>query len=354
MTRSTRKRRKKAGSPPGTLIHVGEQKLSSVSFSIFEYTAESAREVLTPSIEECQRACHGAHESWLNVDGLHDVPLLEGLGAVFRLHPLVLEDILNTDQRPKVDRFEEYAFIVCKMLSSHHDQLEVKVEQISFIIGKHFLLSFQEDIGDVFDDVRKRLRSGQGKVRRAGVDHLLYLLLDAVVDHYFEALELLGDRLEKIEEEILAQPSTETVHGVYELKRELIRIRRAVWPMRECVSALLREEGQLITDETKVFLRDLYDHTVQVIDMVESMRDLAAGMLDLYLSTVSNRTNEIMRVLTVMSSVFVPLTFIVGVYGMNFEDMPELKASWGYPGVLALMTVIAFALLALFRVKRWS
>jgi magnesium transporter len=354
MSRWTRKRRKKAGSPPGTLIHVGEQKLSSVSFSIFEYTPETAREVSTPSIEECRRAREGTHESWLNIDGLHDVSLLERIGAVFGLHPLVLEDILNTDQRPKVDRFDDYTFIVCKMLSSHPDQAEIKVEQISFILGKHCLISFQEDIGDVFDDVRKRLRSGQGKVRRCGVDFLLYLLLDAVVDHYFEAIETLGDRLEKIEEQILAAPSVETVHDVYQLKRELIRIRRSVWPMRECVNVLLREEGQLVTDETKVFLRDLYDHTVQVIDMVESMRDLTAGMLDLYLSTVSNRTNEIMRVLTVMSSVFVPLTFIAGVYGMNFEDMPELKVPWGYPGVLGMMAAIAIALLVLFRVKRWS
>lgn len=347
-------RKKKSLLPPGTAVHVGDRKVENTQITIFEYSGESIVELKTDDPQVCLDHLKTETCTWINIDGLHDVALLDVIAKGIGLHPLVLEDIVNTNQRPKLEEYDGYVFLVSKMLSYDTKRMRAKVEQVSFVLGQRFLISFQEDVGDLFDEIRKRLRTGKGKVRKESTDFLMYSLLDGVVDGYFDVLEMLGNDLERFEDELMTNPTPTTLRSIHGLKRELIFVRRAVWPLRECISVLLREEGPLIQPSTKVFYRDLYDHTIHVIDAVETYRDLSSGMLDLYLSTVSNKMNEVMKVLTVMSSVFVPLTFIAGIYGMNFSDMPELHSRWGYPATLLLMAVIAIGLLVTFRLKKWS
>jgi magnesium transporter len=283
------------------------------------------------------------------------------MGEMFGLHPLIVEDIVQTDQRPKVEFFENYAFISFRMLyfakeeeNPESEELEEVIsEQISIVFGKNYVLSFQESLGDVFDGIRERIRKGKGRIRKSGPDYLAYALMDAVVDQYFVILEAFGGELDDLEDEILGKPSPTSVQSMHDIKRELIYIRKSTWPMREVITALQRDEGGLIVPETKIYLRDLYDHTIQIIDNVEVYRDVVSSMFDIYLSTLSNKLNEVIKVLTIISTIFIPLTFIAGVYGMNFDYMPELKWYLGYPFALILMGMTAFALLLFFRHKRW-
>ena len=252
-----------------------------------------------------------------------------------------------------MEDFGNYIFLTLKMIVYDRQRREIDAEHVSLILGRGFVLSFLEDSGDVFEPVRVRMRAGRGRLRKEGADYLAYALVDAIVDHYFEVLEALGDDIEAVEDEVVEVPTHETLRTIHVLKRELIYLRRAVWPLREAVNSLLKDESELVADSTRVFLRDLYDHAVHVLDSVETLRDIVSGMLDVYLSSASNRMNQVMKVLTVMSSIFIPLTFIVGVYGMNFEYMPELKTPWGYPAVLLLMATVAGGLLLMFRRKGW-
>lgn len=348
-------RQKKSRLPPGTPVHVGERKVDKVLITIFEYCGDTCSEITTSDPQLCLQHLESGTCTWVNIDGLHDIGLIETIAKGLNLHPLVLEDIVNTNQRPKLEAYDKYIFLVSKMLTYDSEATTTKVEQVSFIIGSGYVVSFQEDTGDLFDEVRKRLRTGKGKLRKEGSDYLLYSLLDSVVDGYFDVLEILGNDLESVEDDLMVDvPTSTTLREIHALKRELIYVRRAVWPLRESISVILRDDSAFIQDSTKVFFRDLYDHTVHVIDAVETLRDLSSGMLDLYLSIVSNRTNEIMKVLTIMSSIFVPLTFIAGIYGMNFDYMPELHHPWGYPAILLLMAGIAIGLLLAFRAKKWS
>lgn len=295
--------------------------------------------------------------TWVNVDGLHEPGLLGQLGAHFGVHPLHLEDILNTNQRPKVEITEDTVFLVLKMLSYAGGELDV--EQVSVVLGKDFVLSFQEKPGDVFSPIRQRLRQAHAPIRKAGADYLAYALVDAVVDHYFTVLEGLGEYVEELEEALLEDPSHRAIEDIQRLKRQLILVRRAVWPLREVISTLERRESPLIRESTGVYLRDVYDHTVQAIDTVENFREMIVGMLDIYLSSATRRLNEVMKVLTIIATIFIPLTFITGIYGMNFNpeagplNMPELNWPYGYPAALGVMATAALGMLYYFRRRKW-
>jgi magnesium transporter len=290
---------------------------------------------------------------WVNVDGLHDVGLIQRLGGEFSLHPLILEDVVSVGQRAKSEEHEERLFVVIQMLTTDFDHGKVTSEQVALVLGEGFVLSFQERAGDVFEPVRDRIRSEGSRIRARDADYLAYALVDAVVDHYFSVLEELGGQVERLDLEVMEDPSQATMRAIHELKQEMLVIRRAVWPVRELVNGMIRSESALIRDSTKTFLRDVYDHAVQIIDTAETLRDVVSGLMDLYLSSVSNRMNEVMKVLTIMASIFIPLSFLAGVYGMNFDFMPELHFRWGYPLLVAVMAGTAGSLLALFRRRGW-
>ncbi|NLS78528.1 MAG: magnesium/cobalt transporter CorA [Chloroflexi bacterium] len=290
--------------------------------------------------------------TWLDIHGMTEPSALEPFSTSLGIHPLTLEDILNTEQRPKMEDFGDYVFIDLNMLWYDSEQ-GVEAQQVSFILGSRYVISFQRGDVDVFAGVRERLRSGKGRLRKMGADYLAYALVDAVVDNYFLVLEKLGEEIEDIEEALIANPGRETLRGIHHLKRELLHLRKSVWPLREAVGALDRGESALIQPGTRAYLRDVYDHTIQVIDALETYRDMVSGMLDIYLSSISNRMNEVMKVLTIISTVFIPLTFLAGVYGMNFRFMPELSWRWGYPALLGIMLTVAAVMLAFFRRKKW-
>lgn len=344
---------KPVGSSPGTAVYVGRKREAPVTLTLIRYGPNGAEPPKEVSPEQCKPDGSGDGVSWYTIDGIHDVRALSILGENFQLHPLVIEDIVNTTQRPKLEDFEGYLFVTVKMIIYNREESKLRSEHVSLVCGGGYILSFLEDAGDVFEPIRQRILSGRGQIRKNGSGYLLYALLDAIVDYYFQVIEELGEEIEALEEQVVANPLPTTLRGIHRIKRELIILRRSVWPMREIVNALLREETSLISKGTRVFLRDLYDHTIQVADTVETLRDIMSSALDVYLSSVSNRLNEVMKVLTVVSSIFIPLTFIVGIYGMNFEYMPELEWRYGYPTLMVFMTVLALILLAFFKRRRW-
>lgn len=354
MDRTIKQRSKKAGLPPGALIHIGDRQLEKVKITLISYDESKSKEEDVGSVDECLVINEEVSVTWINIEGIHEVEVLEKLGNCFGLHPLVMEDILNTDQRPKMEDFGDYVYIVLKMLHYDETRNEVVPEQVSLVLGEKFLISFQEGIeGDNFRSVRDRIRNEKGRMRRLGADYLAYTLIDAIVDNYFLILEGLGGEIEVLEEELIVSPAQETLHKIHGLKREMIYLRKSVWPLREVVSALERGESALIKDYTRVYLKDVYDHTIQVIDTVETFRDMLSGMLDIYLSSISNKMNEVMKVLTIIATIFIPLTFIAGVYGMNFKHMPELGWHFGYYAIWVVMVMMGIAMLIYFRKKRW-
>lgn len=320
---------------------------------LITYTNERFFEKADCSLEECLASREAEGIRWINVDGHSDPALLERLMEAFGIHPLVLEDVLALEQRPKLEDYGEYLFAVLNMLTLEKRTGRTVSEQVSVILGKGFVLSVQEDPGDVFDAVRDRLRSGKGKLRKMGSDALAYSLFDAVVDGYFIVLESLSDRVESLQDELVSSPNRETLQALHGLRSELNYVRRCVWPLRELIGNLERSDSSLLDEALAPYLRDLYDHTVQVLESVESLRETLSGFLDIYLSSLSNRMNEIMKVLTVISTLFIPLTFVAGVYGMNFRFMPELEWRWGYPAVLGVMAGITAVMLRYFRRKGW-
>ena len=345
------KRSKKTGLPPGTLVHIGERRTEQVTFTVFHYGAAGCEE-LQPY--QANQLAPPADESvvWINVSGVHNVEVLEAIGKQFVLHPLLLEDIANTDQRPKLDDYETYFFLVMKMMSLT-DKKEIAVEQVSLVLGRNYVLSFQENGTDVFQPVRERLRGGKGRLRQSGADDLLYALVDAIVDQYFAVLEFMGEKIELLQQTVVDDPKPETLNEIHGLKRQLLFVRRAVWPLRDVMNNLSRSDCPFLLEATKLFFRDVYDHVVQIVDTIETLREMVSASLDIYLSSVSYRLNAVMRVLTVITTIFMPLSFIASIYGMNFEHMPELKSTWGYPIVLIAMTVVGLGMLVLFRNKRW-
>ncbi len=353
MRRFLKRRSAKAGLPPGTVVHVADAVSERTAVGITSYDEHEVREHEVETEPECPAITTDLAVTWVHVTGLGQLEALQQIGECFDLHPLVVEDIASTDQRPKAEDYGAYLYVVGKMVHYDDQADELTAEQISVLIGPNFVLSFQESERDLFGAVRERIRSGKGRIRAMGPDYLAYAILDAVVDSYFAALEKVGDRVEAVEEELTDDPDPQTLHEIHRLKREMIYLTKAVWPLRDAISALQREETELISPETNVFLRDCYDHTVHLIDTVTALRDMLSGMLDLYLSTVSNRMNAVMKVLTIVATLFIPLTFIAGLYGMNFEYMPELKWHWGYPAVLAAMAGVSVGMLLYFRRRKW-
>jgi magnesium transporter len=343
----------KAGRPPGTLIHVGERKTDRTRITVIDYDEASVDERALDDIEECFPFKDTATVTWINVDGVHDTDVIQKLGDCYGIHPLVLEDVVNTNQRPKLEVFDDYIFLVLKMLALGEEERRPEFEQVSIVLGPNYVISFQEREGDVFETVRERIRSGKGRIRRGGADYLAYALMDAIVDGYFVVLETFGEYIETLEEELVADPDRKTLQKLNDMKREVIFLRKSVWPLREVISALQREESALVKEHTRIYLRDVYDHTIQVIDTVETFRDILTGMLDIYLSSISNRMNEVMKVLTVIATIFIPLTFIAGVYGMNFRFMPELGWRWAYPITWVVMVAIGIFMVAYFKRKKW-
>ncbi len=351
-SRLIRKRGKKAGASPGTLVHVGEASTAETQMRLIRYNQDELQDHLVDSPADCKPPEKSDFTCWFNIDGVHQTSVIQTLGNNFGLHGLVMEDILNTDHRPKIENHDDYLYIVLKMLQYDEEAAESRTEQISIIVGKNYVLAFQERVGDVFDGVRKRLSSGRS-IRQKGADYLAYALIDAIVDNYFVLLEKFGDQVELLEDDLLSHPTPKTLSQIHHFKREMLLLRKAVWPLREVLSSLTRDESEMVSAETRLFLRDVYDHTIHIIDTIETIRDLLVGMLDLYVSSVSNRMNEIMKVLTIFASIFMPLTFIAGVYGMNFQHMPELALPWAYPATLLFMLAIAAGLVVFFRWKKW-
>jgi magnesium transporter len=353
MRRFLRKRTRKVGLSPGTLVHIGEKKAERTTITLLDYDERHLEEHEISTADQCLSFAGKPTVTWINVEGLHEVESIGQLGDAFGLHPLIVEDILNTDQRPKMEDLNEYVYIVLKMLNYNGASHEVMAEQVSLILGPSFVITFQEQAGDVFDPIRERIKRGRGRIRQMGADYLAYALLDTVVDNYFLILEVLGERIESLEEELVSNPATQTLHEIHRLKREMVFLRKAVWPLRETIGSLERGESPLFQETTNVYLRDVYDHTIQVMDTIETFRDILSTMLDIYLSGISNRMNAVMQVLTVIATIFIPLTFIAGLYGMNFRYMPELEWRWGYPAVLFVMVVISVLMLIYFKKRDW-
>jgi magnesium transporter len=346
------------GSIPGTLAI--EPDASPPIIILIDYSEANAIRLELSTPEDCTPFLDTESVSWIDVSGLGSEDVLQRLGTVFSLHPLVLEDVVNVPQRPKVEEHDDQILIIARMVTLEDDKVGFINEQVSLILGKHYLLTVQEESRyDCFGSIRERIRSNKGFIRKQGTDYLAYALLDAIIDGFFPVLEEYGEQLEDLEDEVVINPTRKTLEKIHLLKRELLTLRRAIWPQRDTINSLIRDGNPLISDDVRMYLRDCYDHTIQVLDMVETYRELASSLMDVYLSSVGNKMNEVMRFLTVMSSIFIPLTFIAGVYGMNFNpdksplNMPELNWFWGYPFCLSLMAVTAIALIYFFRQRGW-
>lgn len=343
----------KPGAAPGTLVHTGAKKVERIRIRYLDYDGTQLSEAEVEDVRTCFPFKTSPTVSWINIDGLHDVELVRTVGEQFGWHPLLLEDIVGVGQRAKVEDYDAYVFLVMPMLSWDEERRQVVDEQLSLILGDRYVFTFQERFGDVFEAVRERLRQGRGRIRTRGVDYLAYALMDAVVDHYETVLERIGLLTEELETEVMAGAEQSTMLRLHDLRRELLAMRRAVGPLRDMLINAHRNESGHFSDETLVFLRDVLDHVSQVVDTVESLNNVVTGAVDLHLSMVGYRTNEVMKVLTIMASIFIPLTFFAGIYGMNFEHMPELAVPWAYPALLAFMVLVAAGMVVYFRRKGW-
>ena len=343
----------KVGLPPGSLVHVGEVKAKQVEVSLIRYTPSKIDQQTTTDLDSLDLSVTDDSVLWLNVYGLHQPELVEKIGHAFNLHALVLEDILNTQQRPKLDTYSNSLFVVTRFFNYVRDSMDVSSEQVSLVLGKHFVLTFQERRTGSFDPIREHLRANEGQLRKSGADYLAYTLLDIIVDRYFLALEQIGDDCETLEDELLRKPASSLLHNIHKLKRQTMELRHAVWPLREVVNALIRNESGFFRPDTLPYLRDVYDHTVHFIESLESLRDMLAGMLDIYLSTVSNRVNMEVRALTVVAMLFMPATLIAGIFGMNFHWMPWLTNPNGFWFAIGMMVGIALLMGAIFWRRQW-
>lgn len=353
MSKLVKKKSKKIGLPPGSIVHIGNKRAEKTKISIVDYNEEQFQEKEVKTVKECCSYKEKPTITWINIDGVHEEKIIEELGKIYNFHPLILEDIVDTDQRPKIKDFGDYIFIILKMHYYDKENNEIKIEQVSLIFGKNYVISFQEREGDVFNPIRERIRNNIGRIRKARADYLIYALMDAIIDNYFTILEKLGEETEDLEAKVIKDPAPANLQIIYKLKSELIFLRKSVWPLREVISILEKGESVLIDKSTNIYLRDIYGHTIQVMDTVETLRDVISGTLDVYLSSVSNKMNEIMKVLTIIATIFIPLTFIAGVYGMNFQYMPELKWVWAYPLILSVMLIIGIVMVIFFKRRKW-
>jgi len=339
------------GSPPGTIFYSGEVRSEPVKITLIEFNETEFFEDEYYSLEDCISHVKPNMVKWINVGGIHLTDLVEGIGKIYDIHPLTLEDIVHVDQRPKFEDFDHYVIAIMKMITY---STQVDSEQLAVILFENTVITFQEPQGgDAFDIIRNRLRTAKGRVRKLGSDYLAYALMDAVVDCYFKCIEKIGDKIEDIEEDIINNSDKKSLLELYHLKREMIYLRKQVWPLRDMINNMIRSETNLINPSTDIYLRDLSDHVTRIIDTVETYRDLLSGIMDIYLSTNANKMNEVMKVLTIMSSIFIPVTFIAGVYGMNFENMPELKTQHGYYFIWGVMISIITGLLIYFKRRKW-
>jgi magnesium transporter len=333
-------------------VYTGEAKKDKVLINVIDYKGDTVTEKEITLPEECVKCTEAGTISWLDVEGLNDVPKIQKIGVSLGLHPLVMEDILNVDQRSKMEEFEDYVYIVLKMFHIKND--EIIPEQVSIVLSKNYVVTFQEGIeGDSFHEVRERIRNTKGVITKMTSDYLVYSLIDSIIDSYFSVLEIYGNKIETIEEELVNNPTKKTLTEIYKLKREILYLRKSVWPLREAISRLERGESDLITKNTHLYLRDVYDHTINVLDTIETYREMLSGMIDIYLSSISNRLNETMKYLALISTIFIPMTFIASIYGMNFEYMPELKWLHGYWFAIGLMAAVGLGFLIYFKGKKW-
>ncbi len=351
--------KKKRGMSPGSLIFTGEKKTDKVTITVFDYNSGNYSETKIADINELSKYKENTNVTWINITGLHNIDILDQVGNIFDIHPLVLEDILNVSHNPKIEDYEQFLFLVVKMINYTSELNNLDVEQVSIIIGKSYIITFQEKNGDVFEPIRDRIRTAKGRIRKYGEDYLAYRILDSIIDNYFFVLESFDERIEDIEDQILSQPDESSLEEIHLLRKELIKLRRAVSPLREMIFTIEKEKFQFIQKTTFVYLRDLSDHVKQIIDTIENYREFINGLLEVYLSNASHRMNEVVKLLTIISTIFIPLTFIVGIYGMNFRtdasrwNMPELDWAFGYPFVMGLMIFIALSLIIFFKKKRW-
>lgn len=359
-----RGKRKPPGQKPGTAIHTGIQKMDEVKLTVHDFDEKHFDSIPIKKIEKSEPYLSDKSKTWIQVQGLHDIDKLKSVWDYFSLHPLVQEDIVSTSQRPKVEPYPDAVFVVLRMISLPSDRekvdlLKLQTEQVTLVLGENYVLSFQESDEPIFDPVIKRLEVTSTRLRKYKVDYLAYALIDTIVDHYFHALDLIGESIENIEEQIIDDPRESLLQEIHELRRDLIFFRKSVWSLRDGINSLIRDDSPLISDEVKVFLRDVYDHIVQVIDSLENSREMVYSLYDMYMSGLSNRMNEVMKVLTIIATIFIPLTFIAGVYGMNFDpetspfNMPELGWYWGYPAILTLMLLVVITMVIFFKRKKW-
>lgn len=353
----TPKRKKKAaskiGMPPGSIVYLGEKKVDKVTIKVTEYDEAGAETYEIKSVEEIDPFTDTPQVTWISVCGLHETDFLKQVGEKFKIHPLVLEDILNVDTRPKIEITDDYLFIVMKLVLFNPDQKILETEQVSFILGRSFLFSFSERTDEIFNPIKDRITSQLGKIRKRGSDYLLYALMDIVVDHYFLALEKIDERIESLDDEVIKNPERSQIESIYNLRNLLLIIRKSIWPLREIVNQLIKDESDLLDESIEPYLRDLYDHTIHITETIEQQREVTNGLMEIYLSMMSNKMNEVMKVLTVIATIFIPLTFIVGIYGMNFPNMPEMNWPWAYFAVWGVMIAMVVGMVIYFRKKNW-
>lgn len=352
MARLLRSRKKKVGLPPGSLVYTGERPQEKIEYYLIDYDIQTVVEIPHATLDECLKSIHEPMITWINVKGLTDPDVIDKIGKQFKLNPLTMEDILSPSQRPKCEDYKDYLYIVLRLFNKKEGN-KTDDEQISLILAKDYLITFTEHADTFFEPIRERIRKQGSRLREYGADYLAYAIIDAIVDQAFSVLEKVDDELEDLEEELMANPTPQTLYKLQKTRREIAILRKNIWPMREVISRLERRDMHLISDHTRFFLHDVHDHTIQMVETIEGFRDVLSGMIDIYLSNISLKMNEIMKVLTIVSTLFVPLTFIASIYGMNFEKMPEISSKYGYPAVLILMATVAFSMLYFFRRKKW-
>jgi len=352
MIRLTKKSAKAIGLPPGELVHIGEPRTHKVKLRLIEYSEDHFKETVADSIDEFLPLKDGERILWFSVNGIHEVEVVKKIGEVFNIHSLLLEDVLNTEQRPKMEDFEDYLFISMKAFNTN-DKDEIIMEQVSIIIGENFVISFQESEWDMFAKVKERIKGEKGIIRKMGSDYLGYTLMDTIVDNYFMVMEKIGNRIEELEEDVITDPESRDLLVIKNSKRDIAYLRKSIWPLREVVRNLQMPTASLMTKEVQFFLTDVYDHIIYILDTIETFREIISSTVDIYISSVSFKMNEIIKVLTIIATIFIPLTFITGIYGMNFRFMPELRWRWGYPIIWGIMLGASALMLWIFKRKKW-
>jgi magnesium transporter len=349
----TAKHMKKPGISPGSVIYTGEKTSKSLFIESFDYSKDSVNEVEHATVTDLFNYKTTDTITWININGLNHTKEIEAVGNYYNIHPLTLEDIVNVSGRPKIDEFENYLYVVIKMLYYDKDD-NIKSEQVSFVLGDYYVLSFQEAEGDVFNSLRERIRFAKGRIRTMGSDYLLYALMDSVVDHYFVIIETISNKIEDLEENLFNCFSAQEISKqIQDLKREILKIRRAIYPLREIINRVEKSENKLINDNTLRYFKDVYDHVIQISENIEIYREMTFGLMDMYMTTINNKMNEVMKVLTIIATIFIPLTFIAGVYGMNFENIPELKYKYSYFILWGIMITLFISMLFYFKKKKW-